>query len=211
MSNTWEVQCGGHWMRLDAIVQAELECALQAGRSKWSFTFGDWSYLVDFQKMTQTNTTTGKVRAIRINKPWRRQHRPSTPAPRQRQQATPRVRRPSTPGPSVTFYHGTSLAAASSIQASGFDVSQSGSNAGAALGPGVYITLNRAKAENYTHGAGGGVILHLSVRLGRCKQLKPGDDMTDWQQKGYDSAWAPAGTISPGRYKVILTPTCIFH
>ena len=28
-----------------------------------------------------------------------------------------------------------------------------------------------------------------------CKHLKAGDDITDWQQKGYDSAWAPAGTI----------------
>jgi len=38
------------------------------------------------------------------------------------------------------YYHGTSLAAALSIQKDGFDVTMSGSNAGAMLGDGVYVT-----------------------------------------------------------------------
>ena len=42
---------------------------------------------------------------------------------------------------SSTFYHGTSLAAALSIQRAGFDVARSGSNAGRRLGAGVYVRL----------------------------------------------------------------------
>ena len=45
-------------------------------------------------------------------------------------------------GPPTEFYHGTSLEAALTIQEKGFDVDLSGSNAGAMLGPGVYITTS---------------------------------------------------------------------
>ena len=40
------------------------------------------------------------------------------------------------------FYHGTSLEAALAIQARGFDVDRSGSNAGAMLGKGLYVTTS---------------------------------------------------------------------
>ena len=45
------------------------------------------------------------------------------------------------------FYHGTSLEAIMAIQESGFRVDLSGSNAGAALGPGVYVTTTRRGPE----------------------------------------------------------------
>ena len=52
--------------------------------------------------------------------------------------------------PQITeFYHGTSVEAAMSIQATGFDVSRSGSNAGAMLGPGLYVTTTLQKALTY--------------------------------------------------------------
>ena len=51
-------------------------------------------------------------------------------------------------GPPTEFYHGTSLEAALTIQEKGFDVDLSGSNAGAMLGPGVYITTSLQKALN---------------------------------------------------------------
>jgi hypothetical protein len=44
-----------------------------------------------------------------------------------------------------TFYHGTSLEAAINIQEVGFDVQLSGSNAGAALGRGLYVTTSWRK------------------------------------------------------------------
>ena len=47
--------------------------------------------------------------------------------------------------PRYKFFHGTSIDAAMSIQASGFKVSLSGSNAGALLGPGVYCTTDLEK------------------------------------------------------------------
>jgi hypothetical protein len=40
-----------------------------------------------------------------------------------------------------------------------------------------------------------------------CKHLKAGDDITDWQQKGYDSAWAPAGTIGVRQENCIKNPS----
>lgn len=39
-----------------------------------------------------------------------------------------------------TFYHGTSIAAALSIQEHGFRADLAGTNAGTLLGPGVYFT-----------------------------------------------------------------------
>ena len=59
------------------------------------------------------------------------------------------------------FYHGTSLEAIMAIQESGFRVDLSGSNAGAALGPGVYVTTTLLKALNYAEGA-------AKPSIGRC-------------------------------------------
>ena len=61
------------------------------------------------------------------------------------------------------FYHGTSLEAIMAIQESGFRVDLSGSNAGAALGPGVYVTTTLLKALNYAEGAAGKQTQHREV------------------------------------------------
>ena len=100
--------------------------------------------------------------------------------------------------PQITeFYHGTSVEAAMSIQATGFDVSRTGSNAGAMLGPGLYVTTTLQKALNYAsqgHRPHGGAVLKLKVNLGNCYTVKHNDpDMSTWQQRGYDSAWSGDG------------------
>ena len=107
-----------------------------------------------------------------------------------------------------TFYHGTSLEAALTIQDGGFRVDLAGSNAGAMLGNGVYITTTLEKALNYAHGTRtkprphGGCVLQLKVDLGRMYTLKggprkPPDDplRTRWFMRphNYDSCFSPAG------------------
>ena len=95
------------------------------------------------------------------------------------------------------FYHGTSVEAAMSIRATGFDVSRSGSNAGAMLGPGLYITTTLQKALTYAtmgHRPHGGAVLKLRVDLGNCYTVGQSDpNMKRWQQMGYDSAWSGDG------------------
>lgn len=99
-----------------------------------------------------------------------------------------------------TFYHGTSVEAALSIQANGFDPERSGSNAGALLGKGVYCTTTLQKALHYAgRNPAQGIIFELEIDLGRCKKLERGDPMmTTWQNNGYDSAWAPGGANTSG-------------
>ena len=100
----------------------------------------------------------------------------------------------------ATFYHGTSMEAAFSIQSSGFDVSRSGSNAGALLGNGVlYVTDQLAKAMQYTAGKPqGGCILQLAA--GNCLHLDRSNIHMKgtWQNAGYDSAHAAAGVLGGG-------------
>ena len=97
------------------------------------------------------------------------------------------------------FYHATNLEAALKIQAEGFRVDLSGSNAGARLGPGVYCTVTLQKAMQYCKGPHGGIVFELQVDLGKCKKLERNDPlMTTWQQNGYDSAWAPADSGGSG-------------
>lgn len=115
----------------------------------------------------------------------------------------------------ATFYHGTSLEAALSIQREGFRVDLSGSNAGAALGNGVYVTTTLEKALNYAKpNPHSGVIFELNVDLGRCYEVQSSSDsnIDCWQTQGYDSARAKAGVIGvreencvkdPGRVKII--------
>ena len=95
------------------------------------------------------------------------------------------------------FYHGTSVEAAMSIRATGFDVSRSGSNAGAMLGPGLYVTTTLQKALTYAtmgHRPHGGAVLKLRVDLGNCYTVGQSDpNMKRWQQMGYDSAWSADG------------------
>ena len=68
------------------------------------------------------------------------------------------------PGRPTEFYHGTSLEAILGIQANGFRVDLSGSNAGQALGEGVYMTTTLEKALNYAKGK-------LSAQVGRARKL----------------------------------------
>ena len=134
-----------------------------------------------------------------------------------------------------TFYHGTSLEAALSIQRAGFDAELSGSNAGTLLGRGVYVTNVRAtksvdssspftnafcltwellvsqeliKALQYTATKPhGGCILQLEVDIGDCLHLDSGnlEMRKTWQEAGYDSAHAAEGVLKPGS-KVAPSP-----
>ena len=95
----------------------------------------------------------------------------------------------------TTFYHGTSVEAAFSIQQNGFDPERWGTNAGARLRKGVYYSTIFEKAMNYAKlKPAQGVIFALSIDLGRCKTLQRDDPMMKcWQMHIYDSAWAPGG------------------
>ena len=100
-----------------------------------------------------------------------------------------------------TFYHGTSLEAALSIQNSGFDASRSGSNAGTLLGNGVYVTDQLSKAMNYTEGKPhGGCVLQLDVDIGNCLHLSSSNlhMKKTWHSNGYDSAHAAEEVLSSG-------------
>ena len=97
-----------------------------------------------------------------------------------------------------TFYHGTSLASAHAIQRDGFRTDLSGTNAGALLGQGLYVTTTLEKALHYAKPkAAAGAIFTLDVELGKCyKVTDPTDPMrTTWSDSGYDSAWAPPGVL----------------
>ncbi len=109
----------------------------------------------------------------------------------------------------TVFYHGTSLEAILAIQESGFRVDLAGTNAGAMLGPGVYITTTLQKALNYAsrnHASGG--VLKLEVDLGRCYTVRSSAhrERTDWASRGYDSAWAAEGVIGIREENCVLDP-----
>lgn len=115
------------------------------------------------------------------------------------------------------FYHGTSLEAILAIQDTGFRVDLAGSNAGAALDSGVYITTTLEKALNYAKGkpanpnpAAGGVI-QLQVDLGRCYTVRSNDraERMGWAERGYDSAWAAAGIIGEREEHCVRDPARI--
>ena len=112
------------------------------------------------------------------------------------------------------FYHGTSLEAILAIQATGFRVDLAGTNAGAALGAGVYVTTTLEKALNYAKGvasspnpADGGVF-QLRVDLGRCYTVRSGDrgERKGWAERGYDSAWAAEGIIGAREENCVRDP-----
>lgn len=107
------------------------------------------------------------------------------------------------------FYHGTSLEAAMKIQQEGFRVDLSGTNAGAMLGPGLYVTTTLQKALNYAQpNPAAGAIFKLRVDLGRCYKVTTGDPhMTTWgTQLGYDSAWSADGVNGQREENCILDP-----
>ena len=102
-------------------------------------------------------------------------------------------------GRQMTMYHGTSSSNATSICQNGFRQST-----GVMLGPGVYPSADRAKAQAY-----GDTVLEVDVRLGKTKKITSQNDpmRTAWSSSGYDSAWVPPGSgmVSSGR-----TETCVF-
>eukprot|EP01043_Picozoa_sp_COSAG02_P073514 COSAG02_NODE_14327_length_1284_cov_1.107173_1_plen_235_part_10 len=117
----------------------------------------------------------------------------------------------------TVFYHGTSLEAILAIQESGFRVDLSGTNAGAALGPGVYITTTLEKALNYAKGKAGspnpaaGGVFQLKVDLGHCYKVLDGShgERKDWASRGYDSAWAAKGIIGVNEENCVSDPARI--
>ena len=115
------------------------------------------------------------------------------------------------------FYHGTSLEAILAIQESGFRVELSGSNAGAALGPGIYVTTTLLKALTYAQGtaskpnpAGGGVLM-LEIDLGRCYHVRSSSQAqrTSWIAQDFDSAWAAEGVIGEREENCVRDPARI--
>jgi hypothetical protein len=100
------------------------------------------------------------------------------------------------------------LEAALNIQKVGFDVARSGSNAGAMLGRGLYVTSTLEKAMNYAKRMPcQGAIFELKVQLGNCYRVSSNDsNMAKWQQMGYDSAWAAAGIIGEREENCIKDP-----
>ena len=104
------------------------------------------------------------------------------------------------------LYHGTSFAAAISIQKSGFRVDLSGTNCGARLGNGVYCSTTLQKALHYASGhPGQGIIFMLDVELGRCKVLDSSDPLTcSWNTHGYDSAFSPKSSNGCDDVRILL-------
>jgi hypothetical protein len=140
---------------------------------------------------------------------------------RNHSRASPPPHGPPTRRP-VHFYHGTSLEAAMNIQENGFDVSLSGTNAGQALGRGLYVTSSLEKALNYAKRMPcNGAVFQLRVELGYCYTVNANDsNRQNWQQMGYDSAWARAGIIGereetcikdPRPPRVVIKHICLGH
>jgi len=111
--------------------------------------------------------------------------------------------------PPREFYHGTSLEAALAIQRDGFNVDLSGSNAGAMLGDGLYITTTLEKALNYAKpNPNAGAIFRLQVDLGRCYTVTEKHDplRRTWGDQGFDSAWSKAGLIGVREENCVKDP-----
>ena len=117
--------------------------------------------------------------------------------------------------PPREFYHGTSLEAALAIQRDGFNVELSGSNAGAMLGDGLYITTTLEKALNYAKPKpNAGAIFRLQVDLGRCYTVTDKNDplRRTWADEGYDSAWSKAGLLGVREENCVKDPArCVWH
>jgi len=109
------------------------------------------------------------------------------------------------------FYHGTSLEAAMNIQKVGFDVKRSGKNAGASLGPGLYVTPTLEKALNYAKRMPHqGAIFHLRVQLGQCYSVTVDDRdnhrLRHWQSMGFDSVYSGPNIIGEREEYCIKDP-----
>lgn len=88
------------------------------------------------------------------------------------------------------MFHGTGVASARAIITTGFRQSPKGM-----LGPGVYVSRDKKKAQRYplSSNPADRVVLELHVRVGRVKRIdKDGHPMQyTWNQQGYDTAWVP--------------------
>lgn len=107
------------------------------------------------------------------------------------------------------FYHGTSLDAVLGIQREGFRVDLSGSNAGACLGDGMYVTTTLEKALNYAKPKEhAGAVLRLRVDLGKCYDVTHREDpyRKTWHEHGYDSAYARVGVIGEREENCVRDP-----
>lgn len=89
-----------------------------------------------------------------------------------------------------TMYHGTSVASARLIVASGFKQSPHG-----LLGKGVYVSRSRRKASSYPRQSSQSdrVVLEVRVRVGRVKRINTDNHPMQytWSTKGFDTAWVP--------------------
>ncbi|XP_053181538.1 uncharacterized protein LOC128364946 [Scomber japonicus] len=89
-----------------------------------------------------------------------------------------------------SMYHGTSIASARLIIASGFKPSTGGM-----LGKGVYVSRDKKKASNYPlrSNPSDRVVFEVRVRVGRVKRIdKDNHPMQhNWNSHGYDTAWVP--------------------
>jgi hypothetical protein len=94
------------------------------------------------------------------------------------------------------------------IQENGFDVKKSGGNAGKALGRGLYVTTTLEKALQYAKPMPcKGAIFELRVELGRCYIVTANDrNKANWQNMGYDSAWAAEDIIGEREENCIKDP-----
>jgi hypothetical protein len=90
----------------------------------------------------------------------------------------------------------------------GFDVTRSGTNAGAALGRGLYVTSKLEKALIYAKRMPyNGAIFELRVELGQCYTVNANDsNRQNWQEMGYDSSWAAAGIMGEREEYCIKDP-----
>ena len=66
---SWEFNDGGRfnssWKPMGKEMQAAIEAAHATGEPEVTVAAGDWTYLVDFAAMKQTNTETRKTRPLR--------------------------------------------------------------------------------------------------------------------------------------------------
>lgn len=108
------------------------------------------------------------------------------------------------------LYHGTTISAVPLILRNHFKVMVRANN-GRAFGDGVYFADCGSKAAQYMSGKNGrwdcqGVMFICEVDLGKCLDLKPGNDgggswsggalRTKWHTQGYDSChWPKRGTL----------------
>ncbi|XP_042343737.1 uncharacterized protein LOC121944118 [Plectropomus leopardus] len=89
-----------------------------------------------------------------------------------------------------TMFHGTSIASARLIIASGFKQSTGGM-----LGRGVYVSRDKKKASHYplNSNISDRVVLEVRVRVGRVKRIDQDNHPMQytWHANGYDTAWVP--------------------